>query len=502
MRRSRAHAIIISGVLIAGCSGVGPDYERPKIPVPRTVPGIATPSSGSIQVTQGPVATGRYWEVFHDAELVQLVDSALDQNQDLRASLARVMIARSVVREQFAPLLPKISVTGTYAHVKLPKLSNAPATGGAAAAPLTGQPFEAVAGFANLSYEVDLWGRIRRQFESANASEVASEEDRKAVELTVIGDTIQTYFDLCEAGANLAIAHDSVAIATSSLAIVSERFEKGLTTELELRRARALLAQVSAEVPEAELDRATAENKLAVLVGHTPDLHVEGKPPVEFTLPPSIPVGVPADLLGRRPDVRAAEARLASSNAQIGSVIAEFFPKLSLIGYFGNATIMDFKTISNAASQFWIAGPSLSLPIFQGGLTYARYLEAKGHTAENEASYRQTILRAFSEVATSVAAIGAHERERDALAGQVAELSRAVELADVQYRAGFVTFLDVLDAQRVLLAARQSLVRAQRQILGDIVTLQRALGGGWREVEPDDFLLGLEGHDTEVAPSR
>jgi outer membrane protein TolC len=183
-------------------------------------------------------------------------------------------------------------------------------------------------------------------------------------------------------------------------------------------------------------------------------------------------------------------------------VIAEFFPKLSLIGYLGNATIMDFKTISNAASQFWVAGPSLSLPIFQGGLTYARYLEAKGHTAENEATYRQTILRAFSEVATAVAAIGAHERERDALAGQVAELSRAVELADVQYRAGFVTFLDVLDAQRVLLAARQSLVRAQRQILGDIVTLQRALGGGWREVEPDDFLLCLEGHETKVEPSR
>ncbi len=255
-------------------------------------------------------------------------------------------------------------------------------------------------------------------------------------------------------------------------------------------------------MPGAELDRVTAEHKLALLVGHPPDLHVAGKPPVEFDLPPSIPAGVPADLLERRPDVRAAEARLASSNAQIGAVIAEFFPKLSIVGFLGNATILDFKTISNAASQFYVAGPALSLPIFQGGLTYARYLEAKGHTAESEASYRQAVLRAFSEVADAVSAIGAHERERDAVAAQEAELSRAVELADVQYRAGFVTFLDVLDAQRVLLQARQALVRAQRRILGDIVTLQRALGGGWREVEPDDFLLGLASKVTNPGTAR
>src|SRR5262249_32561804 len=149
-----------------------------------------------------------------------------------------------------------------------------------------------------------------------------------------------------------------------------------------------------------------------------------------------------------------AEARLSSSNAQIGAVIAEFFPKLSILGLVGHATTLDFKTIANGSSELFFIGPQLSLPIFEGGLTYARYLEAQGHTAESEANYRQTVLRAFSEVATAVFAIGAHERERDALAAQAAELARAVELADVQYRAGFVTFLDVLDAQRVLLQAR------------------------------------------------
>jgi multidrug efflux system outer membrane protein len=486
--RIRALALVGLVALTASCKAVGPDYERPHIALDPRMPevaAVATSAPGRIQVTEGPPIVGDYWEVFHDERLNALVREAVDGNQDLHAALARVLVARAVVREDFAPLFPSMTANGTYAYAKLPAFaaSSAGAANPFTSGPFSGQPFQALAGYLGLSYEVDIWGRVRRLLESANDTEIASEEDRKNVEITVVNDTLQTYFDLCQADTDVAIAADSVAVATSSLAIVRERYTKGFATELDLRRAEALLASQRAQVPAAELDRAVAAHKLAILLGHMPDLHFDGKPPTEFDLPPEIPTGAPAELLERRPDIRAAEARLASSNAKIGSVIASFFPKVSIFGYLGQATVLDFKNIGTHLGNFYAVGPSISLPLFQGGLTYGQLLEARGQTEENEATYRQTVLRAFGEVADAIISIDRHEKQRGDLGEQVRALVRSVELANVQYRTGFVTFLDVLDAESALLTAR----------LGDVVSLQRALGGGWHELDPDPFQRDLVG---------
>jgi NodT family efflux transporter outer membrane factor (OMF) lipoprotein len=485
----RATRALLLVVALAPACAVGPDYKRPAFDPGSRMPevaAIATTTAGRIAITDAPTATDRYWEVFHDPLIDELVKEALTHNQDLRAALARVLAARSVVHEEFAPLIPYAKVLGAYSYVKLPGLL---ATGGATppgASPLAGQPFQSQSGVLYTNYEVDLWGRLRRGLEAASSEEIASDEDRKGVEITVVGDVIQTYFDVCEAGADLTIAREAVSVSASSLEIVRERFAKGFATELDLRRAESLLASLRAQVPDAERRRATAEHKLAILLGHLPDRHFAARPPAEFDLPPSIPAGVPAALLDRRPDVRAAEARLSATNARIGATIAEYFPSVSIFGAFGQASL-DITKISHEASNLFVAGPVLRFPIFQAGLTYARVEEARARNEENEAKYVETILLAFGEIADAVVGIDAHERQRDELDAQVKALTRAVDLSSVQYKTGFVTFLDVLDAQRALLEARQSLVHAQRQVLGDIVTLQKALGGGWHEIEADGF---------------
>jgi NodT family efflux transporter outer membrane factor (OMF) lipoprotein len=448
------------------------------------MPDVGSVSTSSVAFT-GDEPWARWWEVFHDPALDSLVDRALVANHDLRSAYARVMAARAVVRQEFAGLLPNISAIGAYNYVKLPGVL-AQGSQAATSGPLSGQPFQTAATVGVLSYEIDIWGRVRRLIEAANADEGATEEDRKGVELTVIADVAQAYFDVGEADAQLAIAREAVATREETLAIVRRRFDTGFATELELRRAEGEVAAARAEVPRAEISKAVAEHRLAILIGHMPDLRFDGRPPAEFELPPEIPLGSPAALLERRPDIRAAEARLVGQNARIGSKIAEYFPKLSIYGLAGIVTI-DWHSVVHPDGTFWAIGPSLSIPIFQGGRTTAEVDEARELRTQAEADFQSTVLRAFGELADSVVRLVHDRRVRDAETEQVEATRRAIDVARLQYTQGFVTYLDVLDAQRSHLAARQSLVRSQRALLGDLVQLGKALGGGWRTLEPDEF---------------
>jgi multidrug efflux system outer membrane protein len=488
--RARVLVATLATLVVAGCKAVGPDYERPRIDVPGAMPAPAsfTASEGTVRITaSSPEA--RWWTVFHDARLDRLIGEALAGNRDLRAAVARVHAARAVVKESFAPLLPTVSALGAYDYAKLP--ANLVGTGGSspAGAPtqgaLGGKPFQVWAGVADMSYELDLWGRIRRALEAARADEAATEEDRKTVEITTLSEVAEAYFDLGQAEADLAIARDAVRLREETVRFLEERFEKGVAPELDARRARGELARARAQVPDAERRKAIAEHRLAVLLGHMPTLHFEGRPPAAFELPPELPLGLPAALLERRPDIRAAELRLTSSNARIGEAIANFFPKVSLFGAFGYASL-DVWKLAQPGSQLFAVGPQISIPIFEGGRTYARVLETEATRDEATASYERTVLNAFREVADAIVSVAAEAKVRDAEKVNVAESEAAVALVTEQYDKGLTPYLNVLDAQRTLLQARQDLVQAQRLLLSSMVQLEKALGGGWSEVPADD----------------
>ena len=426
--------------LAPGCA-VGPDYERPTIGVGKHLPEIAAVATSSeVRLTEDE-PWARWWEVFRDPELDLLVRDALEANQDLRAALSRVQTARSLVREAFAPLLPKIGTIGAYQYVRLPPnafgANSGSSSAGASSQPpaFSGQPFQTWTGLGSLSYELDFWGRVRRSLESQNAEELATEEDRKTLEISVIADVAGAYFDVGEASAEGAIELEGVATREETLEIVKRRVATGFATELDQRRAEGELASARAQVPDAEARRAVAEHRLAILTGRLPDGHVDGRPPAEFETPPEIPVGVPATLLERRPDIRAAESRLASQNAKIGQAIAGFFPQFTLQGYAGYASL-DLWKIAQPASQLYAAGPVVRLPLFQGGLTYAQVLEAESRTNEAEANYHAAILRAFGEVADAVVRLATDRRIRDEQAREVEADRQALLVARVQYRPG------------------------------------------------------------------
>ncbi len=471
-----------------GCT-VGPDYERPTTARPETFDGIGMVSTeGATIRLSAEKPLDRWWETFHDEKLNGLVADARRQNLTLRAAFARVRVSRSLEQEAFAPLLPSVDSNGGYAYEKETVNGNPLFADTAGILPSSvpknaSKPFQLWSGSLAMGYELDLWGRLRRGLEAAEADEASTVYDKRAVETTVVADVTESYFDLGEAEALLAIAREAVLLRESSLDVVRGRVNTGLATDLDLRRAEGELASTRALVPEYERRRAVASHRLAVLLGHAPDVSFSGRAPEAFALPPVVPVGLPATLLERRPDVRAAEEHVRAANARIGAAIAEFFPKITIVGQLGYASL-SAGTLANPQSQLWSIGPNVDLPIFSGGLTYARVLEAEARRDEATSVYMLTILGAFREVADAISGIGAHEQTRDRQREAETASEQSVALATNQYERGLTTYLNVLDAQRSLLGARQALVESERVLLSDIVQLQKALGGGWTEEAP------------------
>jgi multidrug efflux system outer membrane protein len=455
-------------LLVSACM-VGPDYRRPTLAVPSR---LVQTSSGAIHVSDDP-PWDRWWTMFGDPALDLLIEQAEKENQDLRAAIAHVEVSRALVQEAFAPLFPSLDADGSYTYGKASKNANALASG---------NPSSLFQITAEAGYELDFWGHNRRGLEAARSEEIASEDDRRTVRVSVITDTVQAYFDLGELEAAREIAREALEVRQKTLDLVRVRYEAGIAHELDLRRAESELKSAEADLFESERIREVAMHRLALLVGALPEVAFKGRAPRSFALPPEVPIGIPSTLLLRRPDVHAAEMRLRAANARIGVAEADFFPRVTLLGTLGYASL-DAKTLAQSGAQLWSLGPSIHLPIFQGGALHARWEQMKARTDEASASYRQVVLRAFSEVADSLSSVHGHQAQRGALELQVSASARAVELAETGYRQGISTYLDVLDAQRTLLGARQALLRAERNVLGDLVALEKALGGGWDEAD-------------------
>jgi multidrug efflux system outer membrane protein len=331
----------------------------------------------------------------------------------------------------------------------------------------------------DLSYEVDIWGRVRRASEAATADLQVSVADFETIRLTLHAEVAQTYFALRAVDAELAVLNSTVDLRQQTLNLIQDRFQGGASSDLEVAQAENALATTQADLAGVERQRETFEHALAVLVGKPPGtFHLTSA--VLAGLPPEIPVGTPSSLLERRPDVAEAERAMAAANARIGVAKGAFFPEVKLTGSAGFESA-NFGTLFDWPSKLWAVGPSISLPLFEGGRNTANYNRAESAYVEAVAQYRQHVLVAFQEVQDGLSGLRTLAQQAEAQARSVASAQRAYDIANSRYKEGSISFLDVVDVQRTLLQNQREAVQTLGQRYVTSVLLVKALGGGWQD---------------------
>jgi multidrug efflux system outer membrane protein len=451
---------------------IGPDYRQPTNSVP---PGYKAAELGQWQEGHplDHVPKGNWWEVFADTNLNSLEAQAFAANQQLKAAIARVDQARDTARIARGDFFPNVSLDPSayrqrYSQTQEPNY-------GIVTADTYTLPLD-------LSYEIDLWGRVRRGFESARADAQASLADFDNVLLTLHSDIAQNYFALRSLDAEIDTVNGTISLRKEQVQLVQGRFEGGIGNDLDIARAETELATTEAEAASLAQRRTELENAIAILVGSNPSAF--RLPAITSSnwnpQPPLIPAGLPADLLQRRPDVAEAERQLASANAQIGVAKSAFFPVITLTGS-GGFLSADVHSLFNWDSHIWSIGPSVSLPIFAGGRNRANYKRSQAAYQESVALYRQRVLVAFGDVENSLASVRHLADQAAAQQRAVTNALRAAELATQRYSSGIVTYLEVVDASRDALFAERGYAQLAGQRLIATVQVIKALGGGWTE---------------------
>jgi multidrug efflux system outer membrane protein len=330
----------------------------------------------------------------------------------------------------------------------------------------------------DLTFELDLWGRLRRATEAARAELLGSEDSWRSVLITLVADTARTYFDLLELDRELEIARSTLQTRRASLDLQRQRAERGLSTQLDVQRAAAEVAVAAATIPDVERRIAQAENALNVLVGRNPGPIPRGAALDAQRVPPEVPAGLPSALLERRPDIRQAEQTMIAANARIGEAKAAYFPRISITGLFGLESV-SLSSLFKGASRVWDVGPTMTVPIFTAGRISGTVKVSEARQQQALAQYRRTIEQAFREVAD---ALVFHQKVREIRAEQAARVAatrQALYLANLRYERGLSTYLDVLDQERQLFRAELDLASSTRDQLTAVVQVYKALGGGW-----------------------
>jgi multidrug efflux system outer membrane protein len=448
-------------MLLISCA-MGPDYSRPDIP-----------TADSFRMTGEEkdlpsLANTHWWELYHDEELQKLIRIALEENKDLKRSVATVdeFAARSLVaKTDFAPQM--------NATVNYPAFGNTKNI----AFPGFPNPFNYYVQ-GNLAWEMDIWGRIRRSNEAALGDLLAREENRRAVIVQIVGGVAQAYFDLRQFDMQLEIAKRTLTAWEESVRIGQARLRQGLINRLDVDQFEAEREFAAARIAELTRQIAQKENELSVLLGRNPSQISRGRSLTEQMMPPVVPAGLPSELLQRRPDVVQAEQGLAAATARIGMAKADRFPKLSITGLLGIASPQLSQLVAHE-TFFGVAGPSLAGPLFNAQVLGFQQKAAEAQSRQALAQYEQTILVAFREVEDALVGVSTARDQAAAQERQVNALRSAMHLASVRYKGGLANYLDVLIAQRSLFDAELSLAATHRLHLVSIVQLYKALGGGW-----------------------
>lgn len=457
-------------LVATGCT-VGPDYRRPDAHVPESYK-LESLGKWKEGRTLDHQAKGNWWKVFGDVDLNRFQNRAAGSNQEAKAAIARVDQARAISRFARSEFFPSIDANPGYTRQRF---SSDQPNGG-----ITVNNYRAP---LDLSYEVDLWGRVRRGVESADADSEATVAAYHNVLLVLQTDVAQTYFALRSLDAEISIVQSAIGLRKEQVQLVRDRFETGVGNELDLSRAKTDLDFTESELAALGKRRAELVNALAVLIGENPSTFTFAAASADRLAkwdpePPKIPAGLPADLLERRPDVSEAERKLAAANARIGVAKAAFFPSLSLTGS-GGVVSGEMGDLFRMDSRAWSIGPSVSLPIFSGGRNQANLKRSEAAYTESVALYRQRILIAFGEVESSLSGIRFMADQAASQNSAVANSTRAAELADTRYRSGIVGHLEALDAYRDVLQAKRAKAQLYGQRLIASTQLVKSLGGGW-----------------------
>ncbi|MGD0826770.1 MAG: efflux transporter outer membrane subunit [Desulfobaccales bacterium] len=461
--------ILLTLLLLCGCA-VGPDYHRPAYPVPDSFRGQG--SSIPAQPAEASFGDLKWFEVFKDEKLQELIKIALQENYDVQIAAQRVLTAREQVTIQRSYLFPTVNAGGGMESIRTSERGVLPFV----------PRFERTAGFiaGDLSWELDFFGRIRRATEAARAEFFASEENRKFVIQTLVTDLARAYIELRALDQQLEISNHTVKVREDSLKLVKARLEYGYDTLTPVLMTENLVHGARAEVPDLERSIEQKENQISILLGRNPGPISRGKSLLEQNLTVTIPPGLTSDLLERRPDIRAAEQNLVAANARIGEAKAQLFPNIRITGSSGWESAA-LKTLFTGPASFWdIAAPGITQPIFNAGRLRAGVRSAEAQQQEALLAYKKTIQQAFQEVSDSL--VGVRMLKEVALESekQVKALSQQTDQAYQRYYGGVTTYLEVLDSDRQLFESQLKLTQDQANELLAVIALYRALGGGWQ----------------------
>ena len=457
---------ILFAFLLGGCA-LGPNYKRPP---------VNTPAAYRFSERQGTNSLGElpWWEVFKDPALQSLIRTALTNNYDLKQAVARVEQAREAAVVARAPLFPQVGYGGDVGRGRNSVL-NTPS-------PLNGITQSSAQINVNMVWEIDFWGRIRRLSEAARAQYMATEDARRAATIILVSDVATAYFQLLELDRELEIQRSATNAYAGTYRIFNERLINGVASKLETDRAAAAQANAAAVIPQLELQRAAAENRLSVLLGQPPGPIARASLSNQPQVIPAIPSGLPSDLLQRRPDVLAAEQLLVAANANIGANLANFFPQIGLTTLMGKVS-PELSAFTAGSANMWNVGGTMAGPLFQGGQLKAQYRAAKARFDEAKAAYQQSVLSACQEVSDALVAKTKYAETREFDEQAAIALSSSVQVATERYLNGKSSYYEVLQAQQELYPAQRAQVQAQVGELLSVVQLYRALGGGWAAME-------------------
>jgi len=454
----------LAAIVMAGCT-VGPNYHRPAVQTPGVYRDLT--ENPQAQAQAASFADLPWWQVFQDAQLQELIRTALKENYDLQLATERISAARAQVAITRSNLFPQVQAHGNFEGGKDPS---------------TQSKYNILGVTADAAFQLDLFGRLRRATEAARAQLLATEDAKNTVILTLVSDVASDYFQLLDLDLELRITQDTVKTQEESVKLTQLRLDHGVATKLDVLQAEQVLDAADAQIPELERQIGQEEDAISILLGHYPEGVRRGRPLAEQPIPPDVPPGMSSSLLERRPDIRQVEQDLIAANAEIGVARAAFFPQISLTGSgggaFGRSTL--FTGLMSSQTGIWSYGAQVSQPIFTGGALRGNLRLAESQHRQELIVYKQAIQLALRDVSDALIGYQKLHQVRVAQETTVRDLQDTVDTSLVRYRGGITTYLEVLDGQRSLFNAELTLAQARGNEYQSLVQLYKALGGGWR----------------------
>jgi len=460
-------------VLLIGCT-VGPNYKRPAVDVPRSYRQADAPDIAPM--APAPSVGDEQWStVFQDSTLQRLIEKALSDNLDLHIAAQRVLQAQAQVGISRSQQYPALNAGGSYSALQIPSSLAGTNSNGTSANSF----FKGGGPSAAAAWNLDFWGLYRRQTEAARAELLASEWGQRATRTALVQGVAEAYFDLRSLDAQAAITENTIKARKDSLQLTQTLEQHGAGSLADVRQAEELLHAAQANLPEIRRQIAIQENAISILLGHGPEAIDRGLPIEQQPHPLDVPVGIPSQLLERRPDIQQAEAKLIAANARIGVARAQYFPQISLTSM-GGAASNQLNSIFTGPAAYWYAAGSISEPIFDGGRIRSNYRLSKAQEQEVLIAYQKAILSALQDVSNTLVSYKETREHREEQSEQVKSATDAVRLARLRYSGGNTSYLEVLTTDTDLYAAQLLLAQAQQQEAASLVQLYAALGGGWK----------------------